>query len=150
MKSESSETLVYDSRIAVPYAWSAGTALSRFLKALRDDKKILASRCPSCSKTYCLPRRSCGTCFVEMTEWREVGPHGKLLSFTQALYDSKAHPVPRPLIGLIQLDGADTALLHRLADVHLAELKPGLIVSAVFSENRTGSIKDIAYFRPVR
>lgn len=142
------EDLVYDSRIAVPYAWSAGNALSRFLKALRDDKKILASRCPACSKVFCPPRRSCGACFVETTDWKEVGPRGKLLSFTQALYPSKAHPGPRPLIGLIQIDGSDTALLHLLGETKLADLRRGTQVEPVFAEARSGKILDILYFRP--
>ena len=136
----SEEVLVHEGRIAVPYAWSAGTVLTRFLKGLRDDKKILANRCPSCKKVYVPPKKTCGVCFTECADWREVGPKGTLLSFTQAL-DQKE----RPFYGLILLDGADTGLLHRLAP---GEYRSGMAVEAVFAEARSGSILDISSFRP--
>lgn len=144
------ELLVHESRIQVPYRWSAGEAGSRFLKALRDDKKLLATRCPECRKAYMPPRKSCGTCFAACGEWLEVGPKGTLLSYTQALYESPAHPRPRPLYGLIRLDGADTALLHLLGEASLEELSIGMRVEAVFAEARSGSILDLLHFRPMR
>ncbi|MBI3551386.1 MAG: Zn-ribbon domain-containing OB-fold protein [Elusimicrobia bacterium] len=142
------EILVHESRIAVPYAWSAGEVLSRFLKALRDERKILATRCPSCRKAYVPPRKTCGNCFEACGEWLEVGPRGTLLSFTQALYDSPAHPRPSPIYGLIRLEGADTALAHLVGESKLENLRLGMSVEAVFSESRSGSILDILHFRP--
>ena len=140
--------LVHESRIQVPYAWSAGATLTRFLKGLRDSKSILATRCPACRKVFVPPRRSCGTCFQDCAEWREVGPRGTLLSFTQALYDSAAHAKPRPIIGLIKLDGADTAILHLLYEARLEDLRIGTIVEPVFAAERSGAILDILHFRP--
>ncbi len=143
------EPLVHESRIAVPYAWSAGEVLSRFLKALRDERRILATRCPSCRTVYVPPRKTCGACFKACGEWLEVGPRGRLESFTQARYDSPAHPRPRPIYGLIRLDGADTGLFHILDATTLEALRPGMTVEAVFAQDRKGSILDILYFRPV-
>ncbi|MEK9145226.1 MAG: zinc ribbon domain-containing protein, partial [Elusimicrobiota bacterium] len=77
------EALVLESRIQVPYAWAAGETLSRFLTALRDEKKILAARCASCSRVYVPPRRCCGLCLAELADWLEAGPRGSLLIFTQ-------------------------------------------------------------------
>lgn len=142
-------TLVHESRIQIPYAWSAGEVLSRFLKALRDEKKILATRCPSCRKAFVPPRKSCGTCFKPCAEWLEVGPRGTLLSFTQALYDSPVHPRPRPIYGLIRLDGADTDLPHLVGETSLEKLRLGTTVEPVFAEKRSASILDILFFRPV-
>lgn len=143
------QPLVHESRIQVPYSWSAGTVLTRFLRSLRDDGAILATRCPACRKVFAPPRRSCGTCFADCGEWLEVGPGGTLVSFTQALYESPLHPGERPLFGLIRLDGADTSLLHRLGGAGLADLQPGMRVEPVFAEKRTGSILDIRHFRPL-
>lgn len=141
------EILTHPSRIKVPYTWSAGEALSRFFKALRDEQKILGSRCPQCRKVYVPPKKTCGICFIECLEWLEVGPSGTLVSFVQASYASPAHRSSKPLFGLIRLDGADTALLHLLGETNLQSLKIGMKVSAVFAEKRTGSILDIAYFK---
>lgn len=140
----SEEVLVHEGRIAVPYAWSAGEVLSRFLKALRDERKILANRCPGCRKVYVPPKKTCGTCFADCGDWLEVGPRGRLISFTQALYDDK-----RPIYGRILLDGADTGLLHFLSGAELGELRSGMAVEAVFAESRAGSILDISHFAPI-
>ncbi len=141
------EILTHPSRIKVPYTWSAGETLSRFFKALRDEQKILGIRCPRCQKVYAPPKKTCGTCFVECSEWLEVGPSGTLLSFTQASYVSPAHRSSKPFFGLIRLDGADTAFFHLLGETNLQSLKIGIKVSPVFAEKRTGSILDILYFR---
>lgn len=143
------ETLIHESRIAVPYTWSAGEVLSRFLKALRDERKILGTRCPGCGKVFIPPRKTCGGCFKACADWLEVGPRGTLLSFTQALYESPVHPRPRPLYGLILLDGAHTALAHLLGEAELSALKTGMKLEPVWAEVRTASILDILYFRPV-
>jgi hypothetical protein len=59
-------------------------------------------------------------------------------------------PVEPPIIyGIIQLDGADTGLLHMLGEVDLEQLKIGMRLQAVFQEKRVGSILDIKYFKPV-
>lgn len=142
------EALVHESRIQVPYTWSAGETLTRFFKALRDSGAVMATRCPRCRKAYCPPRRSCGTCFEDCSEWVEVGPEGVLVSVAQALYESPAHPRPRPVFGLVKLDGADTAMLHLIGEAGGQELRPGLRVEAVWSQERRGSILDIMHFKP--
>lgn len=138
--------LVHESGIKVPYNWSAGEALSRFLTALRDEGKIMGARCPACRLVYVPPRKSCGACFVDCAEWVETGPGGVLESFTQALYDSPAHPRARPVYGLIRLDGAGTALLH-LLEGPVERLRAGMRVEAVFAPERKASILDILHFR---
>ena len=52
--------------------------------------------------------------------------------------------------GLVKLDGADTALLHYLDEVRPEEVAIGMRVKAVFAESRTGGIRDISHFKPVR
>jgi len=147
---EPQEILVRESRIQVPYTWSAGTVGSRFLKALRDERRFTATRCPKCRKAYILPLSACGDCLEDCAEWITVGPQGSLLSFTQALYDSPAHPIKNPLYGLIRLDGADTALLHLVGEASIAELRIGARLEPVFAQSRSGSILDVLYFKPVR
>lgn len=135
--------LVYESRIKIPYAWSAGVWGSHFLSQLKDGK-IVGSRCPKCRKVFVPPKKNCGQCFARCGEWVDVGPEGELVSFTEPAYESPAHPVRRLVYGLIRLKGADTALLHLLAPG--LKLKIGMTVRAVFKQDRQGHILDILHF----
>ena len=49
---------------------------------------------------------------------------------------------------LVKLDGADTALAHIVVDGH-ERVTVGARVEAVWAEERTGTIRDIARFRLV-
>jgi uncharacterized OB-fold protein len=145
------EPMVYQSRISVPYSWWAGDTASRFFIALRDEKKILGKKCGKCDKVYIPPRKVCPVCFVETPEWVEVSNQGLLQSYTVARRQLAALPAKAPVIfGLIRLDGADTGLLHCLAEVDPKEVVVGMRLEAVFADERKGGIRDIAYFRPVR
>ena len=137
--------LVHESRIKVPYQWSAGVTGTTFFKALRDEKKILGTRCAKCAAVYVPPTKTCGTCFNACSEWVPVGPEGVVVSLTQALYPSKAHPVENPVFAVIRLDGADTGLLHLLAGP-LEKVASTTRVRAVFTEKRDGGILDIDHF----
>ena len=142
------ESLVYESRIKIPYTWSTGETGTYFFTQLRDHRKIFGTRCGQCGKVRVPPRKNCPACFVPFKEWFEVGPVGTLLSYTEARYDSAAHPDGRPVYGLIKLDGADTSMLHLLFGVGEKDLKKGLKVRAVFKEERRGEILDILCFKP--
>jgi len=49
-------TLMYPSRIKLPYTWHAGKAGSRFYQELRDNRRIYGTKCPQCSWVYVPPR----------------------------------------------------------------------------------------------
>jgi len=144
------EPLVYESQINIPYKWWAGETASTFLIALRDRKKILGTRCAACARVYVPPRKVCPTCFVENSEWVEVADQGTLLAYTVTRRQLAALPEQAPVsFGLIKLDGADTGLLHYLGEVAPSDLRIGLRVQAEFAAQRTGTIRDIVYFKPV-
>jgi len=148
---ETVESLVYESRIKVPYTWSVGETGSRFLIGLRDHKKIFGTRCLKCDKVYLPPRKNCGQCFSENLEWVELGSQGTLITYTMVRYESSAMPMKPPFAyGIILLDGASTGMVHFLGEVDPEEIKPGMRVEAVFKEERIGDILDIRYFRPVK
>lgn len=144
------EPMVYESRINVPYHWWAGDTASTFLTALRDEKKIMGMSCQKCSRVYIPPRRVCPICFSENSEWVTLSDKGTVRSFTVARRNLRALPKEPPIIfGLIQLDGADTALLHFIDGIEPEKVTIGMRVAAQFAENRVGSIRDIDYFKPV-
>jgi uncharacterized OB-fold protein len=147
---ENIEPMVYESRINVPYHWWAGETASTFLTALRDEKRIMGLRCQKCSRVYIPPRKVCPICFTENSEWVPLSEKGVVRSFTVARRNLKALPKKPPVIfGLIQLDGADTSLLHFIDGIEPERVAIGMRVEAQFAKNRSGTIRDIDYFKPV-
>ncbi len=143
------EPMVYRSRISVPYHWWAGDTASAFFIALRDEQKIVGIRCSECKRVFLPPRKMCPDCYRENSEWVELPPTGTLRSFTVSRRKLAAqHKEPPVIYGLIQVDGADTALLHILDEVKPEEVRIGMKVEARFAEERQGTVWDIAYFRP--
>jgi uncharacterized OB-fold protein len=79
----------------------------------------------------------------------EVQPTGTLINFTVIKKTAAHHPQKVPFAyGVIQLDGADTGLVHLLGEIDLDHIRQGMRLRAVFKESRVGSILDITYFRP--
>lgn len=143
------EPIIHHSKIKVPYTWSVGETGSRFLKALRDDKKILANKCPQTGQIFCPPKLNSPYSLKPITEWIELSGTGTVQTFTQRNYDSAAAKPDAPRIyALILLDGTTQALPHLLGEVDYAKVKAGMRVTAVFRENREGHILDIQYFKP--
>lgn len=146
------EILVLVGRIKVPYRWTAGEVGTRYLQALRDERKFQGTRCPGCGIVYHPPRRNCPDCVRECEEWVELGSKGVLLTYAVV---HRHHPQLSPLdppfgYGIIRLEGADTGFLHLLHEFEEGELKAGLPVEAVFAAEREGSVLDVRYFRPRR
>lgn len=130
--------MIREGTIQIPFNFAAGKIGSRFLIALRDEKMIYGSRCASCSKVACPPRLTCPDCLESESEFVEVGPKGTLLSLTET--------PEQGTYGLILLDGADTALLHRLLG-DVAQYSVGARVIACFAAERAGHILDLEGFR---
>ena len=144
------EPRVYESRIKVPYAWQAGETASHFLLSLKNEAKFVGKKCAKCTKVLVPPRKSCPFCFVETAEWVDVSDEGVVEAFTIVRRDTGIMPMKPPFAyAVIKLDGADTGLVHLLAEVELGEVKEGLRVKAVFDEERTGKMLDVKYFKPV-
>jgi len=145
------ERLTISSLEQIPYRWSAGKYGSKFLESIRQDKKFLGIKCPSCEKVYVPPREICGPCFCKMDQWVELGNEGTLLAYSIVSYrfidPNTGEPRPVPYTyGYIELDGASTTLSHFINEHDSEKLYPGLRVRAVFAEERTGSLEDIKHF----
>jgi hypothetical protein len=147
------EPMVYESKINVPYSWWAGDTATKFFNSLQDEKKIIAPRCKACKKVFLPPRKVCPDCFTENTEWVDLADTGTLQSYTIARRQLASIPKNKKITvirGLIKVDGADTALLHYLDEVKPEDVKIGMRVQAVFAAMPKGTIRDIAYFKPVK
>ena len=150
-----SERLIIESGDALqPFNYAIGMHGSKFFQEIRDHQQILGIRCPACGKVYVPPRRVCGECYVEMTEFVPVGPGGEIGTFTILRYafidpeTGEQKPVPYGY-GFIRFDGADTLFQHYIDIDDESKVKIGARVEPVFSDDPKGTIKDILYFQIV-
>ena len=149
-KLEGMDVWLYHGQIYIPNTYSAGAVGSRFLIELRDNKRIMGIRCPTCNRVYVPARSVCKDCFAQLNEWVEVSDKGTLLTYTICHQPNRVQPMEPPLIyGIIQLDGADNGFVHMLGGVDPEQLRIGMRVQAVFKEKREASILDIKYFKPL-
>lgn len=149
-KLEGMDVWIYHGQIYIPNRYSAGAVGSRFLIEIRDKKRIMGTRCPTCNRVYVPARSICKDCFGQLDEWVEVSDRGTVLTYTVCNQPNPVQPVETPLVyGIIQLDGADTGLVHMLGEVDPEQLRIGMRVQAVFKEQREASILDIKYFKPL-
>ena len=149
-KLEGMDVWLYHGQVYIPNQYAAGAVGSRFLIQLRDKKKILGTRCPTCNRVYVPARSICKDCLGQLKQWVEVSDKGTLLTYTICNEPNSMQPAETPLAyGIIQLDGADTGFVHMLGEVEPEQLRIGMRVQAVFREEREASILDIRYFRPL-
>ena len=149
-KLEGMDVWIYHGQIYIPNRYSAGAVGSQFLIEIRDKKRIMGTRCPTCNCVYVPARSICKDCFGQLDEWVEVSDKGTVLTYTVCNQPNPVQPVETPLVyGIIQLDGADTGFVHMLGEVDPEQLKIGMRVQAVFKEQREASILDIKYFKPL-
>jgi uncharacterized OB-fold protein len=81
--------------------------------------------------------------------WVDVQNTGKVTNFTVVRYDDKHLPKKAPyVLAMIQLDGADTPLVHVVEGIDLDKAKIGMKVQAVFAKETTNTILDIDHFAP--
>jgi uncharacterized OB-fold protein len=152
--SQDERIIIESGSVYQPFNYAVGLHGSKFFQALRDERRILAVRCPRCRKVYVPPRRVCGACFVAMDEFVEVGPGGTIGTFTILRYafidpeTGEQKPVPYGY-GFIRFDGADTLFQHYIDIQDEAKVRIGARVAPVFAEQRKGTIRDILHFKVV-
>jgi acetyl-CoA C-acetyltransferase len=134
------------------YEWDAGVAVSGFLDGLRQGK-VLGRSCRGCDRVLVPPRMFCERCFRSTDAWMEVESTGTVQTFSicHVSWDMQALDPPE-IPAVIWIDGSDGGFLHKLGEVEPSDVRIGMPVEAVWRNvgDRTGSILDIAYFRPRR
>ncbi|MFI8962905.1 Zn-ribbon domain-containing OB-fold protein [Streptomyces sp. NPDC053493] len=117
------------------YTYSPGRAQTAYLHALAE-RRTVGERCPSCAKVYVPPRGACPTCGVATTERVEVGPRGTVTTFCIVNIKAKNLDIDVPYVyAHIALDGAGLALHGRIAGIPYDQVRMGLRVEPVWSEN---------------
>jgi uncharacterized OB-fold protein len=137
--------------LPVTSRYTFGIAGERFFRAIKDEGKLMGSRCPACDITYVPARIFCERCLSELNEWAEVGPGGEVYTYTLLFVDKDGLALDEPeIVAFIRI--ADGGLVHRLAGIEPESVDIGMQVEAVFKakKDREGSILDITHFKPAK
>lgn len=152
-KERAEELIALRQLISVPQRFTTGPLMGKFLKELRDHKRILGNRCPKCRRIQTPPREVCAVCRVAAGDLVEIGPEGEVVSYDITYYAS-----PDPLTGesreapycpaFFVLDGCGRSDIfwHEINPAHIERVRKGARVRPVWSEQRTGAITDIKHF----
>jgi len=148
---DTTDCYLINGKLALPYTYFAGRVGSTFITTIRDNHKIMGVKCPTCDKVFVPPRQTCERCQADIqNNWVELGNIGKVINYTIVRYDDKHLPRKAPFVlAMIQLDGADTPMVHILDEVDPDAVIEGMKVRAVFAEKTTNTILDIDHFAPV-
>jgi len=143
------EILISERNFDSIFSYTAGIIRSKFLTEIRDNRKIVGTKCANCNLVWVPARSICIKCFTKLTEFVDVANTGtvttySVINISQPFYIAK----PPFILGIIQLDGANTGLVHLISEVDLDDVKIGMRVKAVFKDDRVGSIMDIKHFKP--
>jgi len=140
-------------KIPLTSLYTVGTGGQIFFHALKTQGKLIGTRCNPCEQVYLPARSFCERCFAELTEQVQVKRTGRLVSYTISYVDHDGARLRRPTaLGLVQLEGATTLILHYLLSVDdPTEVKIGCRVETVIKPKakRIGSILDIEGFRVI-
>lgn len=135
--------------IPIHHRYTLGVAGERFFKEMRDHKRLLASRCPSCGEAFIPPKIYCERCFEETTDWVPVEGLGYVKSFTVLHKSLDEQRLAEPqVVAFVAWEGFQGGLVHRIGEISSAEVKIGMSVAPVWADELVGSVDDIAYFRP--
>jgi uncharacterized OB-fold protein len=149
--SENKAPSPWPGEIPIQSFYTAGSGGQIFFKALKEQGKLIGTRCTPCAQVYVPARSFCERCFSALTETVEVKRTGRLVSYTICYFDRDRRLLPQPLaLALAQLDGATTLLLHYLLGVDdPKKVEVGSKVETIIKPRtkRVGSILDIEGFR---
>ncbi len=131
--------------VSFTYERSVGGATERFLRGLAEGE-IIGSVAADGTVTVPPADHDAAT-GQPTTAYRRVAEEGVVRSWTWVDEPTDDHPLDHPFaLALVQLDGADTSLLH-VVDVDApGAMRCGLRVRADWRPARVGSIRDLRAF----
>jgi uncharacterized OB-fold protein len=133
--------------IEYPFSRTTGPVIGAFLTGLREA--VLVGIKASDGAVIVPPIEYDPTTGDDLGELVEVGPAGVVTSWAWVAEPDPKHPLDHPFAwALIQLDGADTGLLHVVDAGSLGAMSTGMRVTPSWREERVGEITDIVAFVP--
>lgn len=129
------------------YTRSVGPTIGAFLTAMRDGRLIGARG--SDGRVYVPPPEYDPNTAEPLTQFVDVSDIGTVKSWSWMPDPIAGQPLARPFAwALIELDGADTSLVHVVDAGTPDAMSTGMRVRARWSDHRGGRIQDIEYFEP--
>ena len=129
-----------------------GQYMDKFYDGL-EEKKIVGNKCGECGDVFVPPRKICGKCKKTIPldkNWVDLPSTGTLVNYTMTPFrisDKRARKVKTPdIVGMIQNDGSNTAIVYRLLDIEPADVKIGMKVKVEWNKKLTGDPSDIKGF----
>jgi hypothetical protein len=148
VKKVSSESIKVEGDFPVHFRYTAGLAGEKFLREIKDNAILVASRCPKCDLNYLPPRIYCERCMSRLEEFVPIESVGVVATFTNCRRDADGKDLPEAAtIALVRFPSAHGGLVHRVK----GSIAIGDRVRVVFKEKtkRTGSILDIEHFEKI-
>ncbi len=138
--------------VRADFSFWVGQYMDKFYDAF-ENKKISGNKCPKCGKVFVPPRKICGECnetIIIDKNWVELPNTGTLLNYTITYYrvSDRAGRKTKNLqiVGMVQIDGSDTAIIYRLLNITPEELEIGMKVKIEWEEKPKGNPSDIKGF----
>ncbi len=127
---------------------TTGPVIGAFFTGLRD-RKVLGIRGAD-GRVVCPPVEYDPTTGEPLTEMVEVGTEGTVTSWSWVAEPRSEQALSTPYaLALIQLDGADTAILHAIDAPSADAVSTGARVRIRWADETEGNITDIACFELV-
>jgi uncharacterized protein len=134
--------------LAYPYSRTVGPTYSRFLRGLAEGR--LAGTVGADGRVYVPPAEFDHVTGAALHDWREVGTEGSVVSWTWEPAPTADLPLQHAFAwALVQLDGADTAILHACDAGEPSAMSVGMRVRARFAEGAEPGISALNCFEPV-
>ena len=143
--SDSKDLLRAPFELAYNYKRSNGPVMSKFFDAL-EEQKILGTK-SSTGKVFSPAAEFDPDTHESLNDMVEVGPGGSVESFSWIEAPQNHHLIKEPFaFALINLDGADTSMLHMVGQCKEADLSIGSSVKVNRSEIQAQRIPDNKFF----
>ena len=149
--SEDKVIVVNKGMVRADYNFWVGRYLDKFFDNL-ENKKLVGNKCSKCGDVFVPPRKICGKCNVVIPlekNWVDLPDTGILKNYTITPYrvndrtDRKAKDLS---LGMIQIDGSNTAIVYKLLNLKPDEIKIGMKVKIEWAEKAKGDPSDIKGF----
>lgn len=140
--------------VRAEYNFWVGKYLDRMYDGF-ERQEFVANKCGQCGKVFFPPRQVCGACNAHVPlddgqAWITLPGTGTLVNFTATPYrisERRTRTRKKPdLVGLVQLDGSDTAVVYKILKATEADLEVGLKVQAVWNKKLRGEPGDVKGF----
>ncbi len=129
------------------YTRSLGPTLAKFFEGLRE-RKIVGARTAE-GRVIVPPTPHDPDTGNDVAELIELPGTGVVTTWAWVPSPRPNHPLQHPFAwALVQIDGADTAMLHAVDAGDEAKMSTGMRVKARWSDEPRGSILDLACFEP--